>query len=262
MRNFIALLTVMTFGLFTTSLSAQNADEPMFAIVDYMKVAPGMGEEYRACESAWKILHQQRVDAGEIESWELESVVYSGINEEYNYLTITVVIGWNAIEDQPMDFGKFIESIPADQRKYIQNPNEYRTWVRREIWRVQDAILPSDGNWPEYRVENFSKVGPKGWYAQMSMEKDFAKPVIEHRIKSDKQAGWVLANLFRSRGSAYPYNISTVDFYDKWEDITASGRASWEAIHPHLTYGQVEDMIYDAKTPVRSEIRRLVDHTN
>ena len=265
MKIIFSLFFTLCCSLFSaTSLNAQDVDTRTFAIVDYMKVAPGMRSEYLACENAWKSLHQARVKAGEIEAWELEEVVYSGVTDEYNYMTITIVKGWAAVERGNMDFEKLITSVPADQRKYIENANDYRTWVKNEIWVVQDRVFTDSESRALYRVENFSDLpaGGNSWKNYMSMEKDFAKPVIEERVKTGKQAGWVLTSLFRSRGSAYPYHVSTVDFFNSWEDITARDNESWKTVYPSLTNAQINEMIYTAKKPVRSEIRKLVLYTD
>ncbi|MEL7221703.1 MAG: hypothetical protein AAGJ93_10315, partial [Bacteroidota bacterium] len=151
MRILFTLLLTLSCTLFSAQLlQAQEEDNRIFAIVDYMKVAPGMHAEYLACESAWKTLHQERVKAGDILNWEVEEVVYSGLNEEYNYLTVTIVKGWAAVERGNMDFDKLITSVPADQRKYIENADDYRTWVKGEIWLIQDNVFPEGDNRPLY----------------------------------------------------------------------------------------------------------------
>lgn len=264
MRFLFTLLLTLSCTLFSTQLlQAQEEDNRVFAIVDYMKVAPGMHAEYLACENAWKTIHQERVKAGDILGWEVEEVVYSGVNEEYNYLTVTLVKGWAAVERGNMDFDKLTASLPDDQRKYIDNANDYRTWVKGEIWQMQDQVFPEGDNRPLYRVENFCDLPdvPNTWDNYMTMEKEFAKPVIEERVKTGKQAGWVLSNLFRSRGSAYSYHVSTLDFFDSWEDIAASDDESWETVYPDLTDEQIGRRIYSTKIPVRTEIRKLVLYT-
>ena len=152
MRILFLLFFTLNYTLFfPTSLKAQD-DSRLFAIVDYMKVAPEMYAEYLACENAWKTLHQERVKAGSIISWELEEVVYSGVNEEYNFMTITVVQGWAATERGGMEeIEKLMESVPADQRKYIEG-----RIVCLVFWSEKTDFFSLDNS-----LEDFSLV-PKG----------------------------------------------------------------------------------------------------
>lgn len=264
MRFLFVLLSGLALSLLPiTHLQAQAEDERTFAVVDYMYVAPGTHKAYLACENAWKLLHQKRVEAGEIESWEVEEVVYSGVPTDYNYMTITLVKGWLALEQGNTNWGELVATLPADQRKYVQNADEYRTWVGSEIWVIQDNAGDGSDTRPLYRVENFCDLPsvPGTWDNYMSMEKEFAKPVIEQRIKTGKQAGWLLSSLYRSRGTAYPYHVSTVDFFNSWEAIAARDNESWETVYPAMTDAQIDAKIYSAKIPVRSEIRKLVLYT-
>lgn len=73
MKTIISILTLaLTCLYFHPNLHAQQ--ETGYVIVEYMKVKPGMNDEYRDCERAWKLIHQERVKAGYITGWELEQV--------------------------------------------------------------------------------------------------------------------------------------------------------------------------------------------
>ena len=74
MKTIISILTLAVCCLFFhENTIAQNGDTG-FVIVEYMKLKPGMNDEYRDCERAWKLIHQERVKAGYITGWELEQV--------------------------------------------------------------------------------------------------------------------------------------------------------------------------------------------
>ena len=70
------------------------ADEPptetFYAVVEHMKVLPGMEDDYLKAEQVWKKIHQGRKSRGEIMDWALFRCDYpGGTNAAYEYATVT-----------------------------------------------------------------------------------------------------------------------------------------------------------------------------
>lgn len=265
------LITTLTLALcclvLPTDLHAQEDDQG-YVIVEYMKVKPGMYDQYLECESIWKTIHQERQKAGIIEGWELEEVLYpSGTDNEYDFITITFFKNWDAIGKMGESWNeetwnKVTQSLSSEQEEIADRAEEFRDIVKREIWTAADMAFGTEGDdQPKFRVENFMQIPSNGWDAWMEMETELAKPVHVKNIELGNRAGWALTILVMPHGAGLPYQASTVDFYDSWEQMNSNEGAAWETTHPNMSEEQVNSRIEGTRTLVRSEARMLILYT-
>lgn len=268
MKSIKLMFTLAMFCLFfATSLQAQVA-EPSYVIVEYMKVKPGMGSEYRDCEQVWKLIHQERKKMGLITGWELERVMFpSGTDAEYDYITITHLKNWKAIDELNRSWNQktwdaLTKNLTPEQKALADKAEEYRDVVKREIWTAADMIFAPGASNSEFRVENYMKLPANGWDDWMELEGRFVKPVHAKSIDMGNRAGWIMTILVMPNGADQEYDVSTVDFYNNWEEMNKSDEKAWEAIYPDMSFGHVERRINAARTLVRSEVRRLVDYVD
>lgn len=265
MKTLISILTLAFACLFFhQNLSAQT-DEMPYVIVDYMKVKPGMGDKYLECEQAWKLIHQERVKQGLITGWELEQVVFpAGTDTEYDYLTITHLKNWDAIGKlngswDDKTWGMLTKNLTAAQKETANNANLYRDLVKSEVWTTGDMAFAPGGTRPLYAVENFMKIPAGGWDAWVEMETKFVKPVHEKSIAMGTRAGWLMGFMELPRGDGYPYQASTVDYYNTWEDMGKDEGKAWEAVHPNMKDSDIWSKIEKTRSIYKTEVRMLVD---
>jgi len=261
MKQIISILCLAIFSLLSSNNSVAQDQEQQYVVVEYMKVKPGMMEKYRECEKAWKMIHDARLKAGYITGWELERVVSpNGMNSEYDFVTITQYKNWNAIDAEDRStFGELFKALPEDMSKIADNAEDYRDLVKKEIWAGQEIIFAPGAKNPKYRVENFMSLPKGGWNNWFEMESTFAKPFIEKSIELGNRAGWLIGSMIMPRGDEFPYQVSTIDFYDSWEDMGKSDEAAWKAVHGDMDEEQIGKRIEASRTIVRSEVRVLVD---
>lgn len=265
MKTFISILSLVFACLFShQNLYAQNEETP-YVIVEYMKVKSGMWNEYRDCEKAWKLIHQERVKLGHITGWELEQVVYpSGTDSEYDFITITHFKNWKAIGELSNHFteatwAKLNKGLTAEQIKIADNAEDYRDIVKREIWTGGDRVFAPGDKQYAYAVENFMRIPAGGWKAWDEMETQFVMPVHKKSVELGTRFGWMIGYLVLPRGADYPYQASTVDFYDSWEQMSQEEDKAWEAVYPDMTWDQIGERFEGTRTIARTEVRRLVD---
>jgi len=252
---------LLTVGLFLIGftqpihLYAQSEQSPI-AIVEYMKVKPGMNAQYMDCEMAYKDIHQKRVDKGHIVSWQLEQVLFpSGTSAEYDYLTITVVKDMEALETVNNHWGDLISDAPSDQQELLNSADKYRDLVKRELWTVVDGI----GNMrAKYAVENFMQVPYAGWSEYLDMETKFVKPIHEKSVEKGNRAGWMVGYMVMPHGESMEYQASTIDFYDSMADMTNSDADLWAATYPGMSREEMDKRILSTRKLVKSETRMLV----
>lgn len=256
------MLTLAFFCLFLNeNLHAQN-DEPGFAVVEYMKVKPGMMEEYRECEKVWKTIHQARIKAGYITGWQIEKVMYpSGTDAEYDFVVSTIYKDWKAIDAENGEtFAALFKAMPEEERAIANNASEYRDIVKREIWTAEEMIFAPGSTRPKYIVENFMSIPIGGWNKWLEMETTFAKPFILKSMEMGNRAGWLIGNMIFPRGREYPYQASTVDYYHSWEDMSINESEIWKIVHGNISSEEIGARIGSVRTVVRSEVRYLLDY--
>lgn len=266
MRSIIFLLTLASFS-FASTLSAQ-AEDTQYAIVEYMKVKPGMEEQYQACEAVWKKVHQARKEAGYIVGWQLEQVLYpSGLGTAYDFLTITQVKSWSAMAKlqetwNEATWAELTKGLTSAELELADKANDYRDLVKREIWTVDDSAL-ADGKHPKFSVENYMSILPTHWEAWQEMERGLFKPVHQQSMALGTRSGWMMTKLVLPRGQGLPYQGSTIDLYDTWEDMAKSTDEAWEAVYPTgMNYEMVNERSNALRTIVRTEVRMMVDQIN
>lgn len=264
MKTIISILTLaLTCLFFLPNLHAQN--DAGYVIVEYMKVKPGMSEKYLACEKAWKLIHQNRVKEGYITGWEFEEVMFpSGTGSEYDYLTITHLKNWKAINDlngtwTDQIWANLTRNLTAEQKDVANKAGDYRDIVKREIWTAGDMVFAPGVTKALYRVENFMKIPAGGWEDWVEMESKFVKPVHVKSISMGTRAGWLMGFMILPRGDGYPYQGSTVDYYNTWEDMAKDEGKAWQAVYPGMSEDRIGKKIEATRSIYKTEVRRLVD---
>jgi len=114
-------------------VTAQGQDVPSnkVARVEFMKIVPGKSADYGKLETLWKEqIHQDRVNKGQVESWNLFAVVYpGGTKREYDVVAMHIFSSFEKME-QMLDEGQL-----AKVQKFPE-ATQLREMVRYEIWQL------------------------------------------------------------------------------------------------------------------------------
>ena len=250
------------------SLAAQNG--PIIHIVEYMKAAPKLAGEYVNLETElWADIHRQRAADGQIEDWSLYHVRFSGTASEYDFVTVTTVNGWGAL-DAAFTSGnmeKYWNNLSPEQQKTVNMTEDYRDLVRRDIV-VQNDLLINENQDPDtspnFLMVNFMDIPSGGMPAYMNMEKNMARPMHEGMMKNGGgMAAWGLYPVSMPSGEDRPYDVVTVDFYNQWSDLGQMPEMSYEdlfeKVHPNMSIDHYEDQIQSTRRLRRTECWELVD---
>ncbi len=87
----------------------------------------------------------------------------------------------------------------------------------------------------------------------------FAKPVHEKNITKGTRAGWLMGFMVLPRGGGYPYQASTVDFFNSWEDMDKDEGKAWQEVYPGMSEALISKRIESSRSLVKTEVRRLVE---
>lgn len=263
-------LCLFVAGLMTPYTASCQNDDRVYIQAGFMKVKPGMYDEYVKLErEIWKPIHQERIKQGKITAWQLCEVMFpAGTDREYDFVVVNLVRGWKNIEtmwDGTDEIAKKV--LTKEQLARMDKTDQTRDIVRAELWAVEDMVWrASNGGAPwKYMHVGYKDVSPGfgKWAEYASMEKKLAKPLHQQKINAGKMAGWSLEWLAWPYDATKPGSVITIDFFDKWEDL--QGGDFWgdlQKLHPGMDNDYLRRRVMESAKFHRNELRRLVDYAN
>lgn len=269
MKTFIKIIFgTVFFCLSNHSLPAQGDTPQGYYAFDYMKVQPGMHDEYLKLEKAWKKIHEANIKAGKYNFWELAQVAYpSGAGEEYNYVTRINFRGEKQL-------AAYIENWPSpdlaailtpEERALVDRTSQIRALVKSEIWAHEDLVVDADMSNVKVLVFNFFDI-PEGAEPSdhLRVEREIWKPVHDARRKDGKMKGWVLLSKVLPYGSADTYHNATVDLYAGMEQFLNQQNPVpyFEQVHAGKDFEKLFAETDAAGDLIRAEVRMVVDETS
>jgi hypothetical protein len=266
MKNiFITLVLALWAGQFHASF-AQNPAPPMrYHVYEYMKVAPGMRDDYLKLEKAWKKIHLAKKQAGQLDDWSFaEQIMPAGASHEYDFVCRNSFVGADqfakAFSDDYMP-SNWQSLLTPDEVKVVERTEQLRTMVKREVWTDVERSMAPDMNKATIFVFNyFKQPAGKTRDDHTKVEKDFWLPMHAARIKDGGMKGWVLLGLDMPFGSSLPYDMATIDVYsDMKQYLTPWFEAYFTKIHPGKDPNEVMRQTFAATDLVKADVRRVVD---
>lgn len=257
----LALSLTFIFACYPNKGHAQNATT-VFAIVDFMKVKPENEAKYLDVEkNTWKPLHQERLKQGKIIGWILYRVLYTGTDDPYNYVTMTLFDypanlenPWAGIDPEKVLAGKDIDML-------MEETGKSRDLVKSNLIVRLDEVIPQGGPGEiKYIQVDYMKVKPGNENAYVEMEETIWKPVHEAFIKAGTRSGWSLWNQVFPSGSAMDYQYITANYFKDFSMIGAADyNAAFGKAHSGKNIDELSKKTTDSRDLVRSELWQTVD---
>ena len=268
MRPIKFFLGCLALAAFSLHLSAQSDTSTYYNVYSYIKVAPGMGDDYLKLEKAWKKIHAAKKKAGRIDSWSLMEVLSpSGASCEYNYVTRNTFKG----DAQLADFfeGNYMPDnwqslLTADELALVNRTGDIRTLVKNEVWATVDETMAANMKNAKISVFNYFNF-PEGKTSadHVKMEKDIWKPVHDARVKDGKMKGWVLLSMAFPFGSSMPYQDATIDIYTDMKQLLAPWFEEYfKKVHPGKDVAELMKETAAAANIIKGELRIDIDNMN
>ena len=176
-----ALLTIVALT-FSISLSAQYAG----ATLEYVKVKPGQWQTYMELEESAKELHQARVEKGIITRWALYRKLYTGKNDPYSHILVTLNDDIKKAENAwPQDL------IDEMYTKEEQSDFMEKIWASRDIVKREyyDRVTFAEGG-TDYKYLRFTRYSVEKGGEFEKIRKELVKPVFDEVVKRGYNAGW------------------------------------------------------------------------
>lgn len=254
---FVILITVIPI-----MGSAQFQNPTVFAVVDYMKVKQGDEQKYIDLErNYWKKIHQERVNNGEIVRWVLYEVLYTGSNDEYNYVTGTIVADPAKLENpfDQIDPATVLKGEDAD--RIMMETNDSRQLVRRNLVQLVSSADDENPIGPfKYLAINYMKVKPGNEGNYLEAENSIWKPVHQQFVKDGSRVGWSVWQSVYPGGSGTDFQFATTDYFADFSKIGAADmEGAFTKAHSGNDIDQLLQETNDSRELVRTELWRVID---
>ncbi len=157
---------------FPQSQTATSAP-PKFALIEYFKIEPGKGADYRKLEQeVWVPIHRERLKQGIIKSWWAWSVrLPGGTAREYDRVIITTFNKFADVET-PYPPGIFTKIFPnTTAAEIVARTGTLSKLVRSEYIQIIDAVsVANPAQPPKYASLHFIQPEPGGGYVNIARQ--------------------------------------------------------------------------------------------
>ncbi len=259
----VALIVfTVTIGVFPPLGNAQENEQPLFALVECMKVKPQNEESYLNIEkNIWKPLHLERAKQGNIVGWFLYKVRFTGTDDAYNYVTVTLFNNpvniedpWKNIEPAKVLPGKDLDAA-------MKETGESRDMVSSMLINRQASVYPDGGPGDfKYIQLDYMKVEQGKENDYWDSETNIWKPVHQEFIKAGSRVGWSLWGRVFPSGAGLDYQYVTVNYM---ADFSKIGVADYNDAFAKAHAGKNMDDLFAktnaSRTLVKSELWEVVD---
>ncbi len=261
----LRLLAIAGFCLlFSIVASAQNApDAPVYLLREYMKVEPGMEDEYLKIEQLWKKVHQRRKDEGKILNWNLARRSFYGTNADYDYMTVTAFKSGKELEEaQTMTWEYITKGMTPDEIALANTTGKTRKMVSSSL---SYQLLKSQSA-AENRFIKITQVkAAPGKGAELEKAEALMKPVFDEAGKMGAISGWRFGrHLYpRSAEGANYYRIESTNSMADMLTHESSGylEKAFKKVYPAKDFAATMKSVRDLITLLDVELFERVDST-
>ena len=257
----VFLLLIVQVSVPGKGYSQQNNPQ-LLALVECMKVKPENEDKYVSLEKEiWKPLHIERARQGNIVGWFLYRVRFTGTDDMYNYVTVTLFDSPLKVEDpwKNIDADKILPG--KDLNKAMQETDESRELVSSALLNRQTFVYTEGGPGDfKYLQMDFMKVAPGKEGEYLDVENNVWKPVHNELIKAGKRVGWSLWGRIFPSGAELEYQFVTVNYFTDWSKIgTDNYNEAFAKAHPGKDVNDLSNRTNASRILAKSELWEVVD---
>lgn len=261
MKMLTLLLVLLT--LITTGTFAQNG-QSTYKKFDYIRVDKEQLSTFmNLVKKNLTSAYQKLAENGKIMDWALYHAEYpGGEKNHYNFVSIVTTSDLASLENIFSSVTS-IDYFPPEAQSG-NTPTVENSVIKTELWKLENAIMDSTGETPtKYIIMDYMNVTPGKNPDYLMLEEEVAKPIHEGRISKDKMNSWEVYSLLTPGGTKYGYNFATGNFYDKLEDLEYGFNEEIinQSMGSNVNIPELFDTIYSTREHVKSELWRLVTHT-
>ncbi len=218
----LTFLLLMAAGLF-----AQQANQPLYLMFEFMQVDDENDSEYLDVEEFWTKIHEQRIADKNIIGWDLWAMFPNGSEQGSQYFTVTLFPSLEAM----------LEGIPGNKfNDYLENA--YPNMSEKELTEMMDKTVHSRNIAHQlYCVEINTTEGdydmPIGTLLKFDImkqlqnsyeaaENQIFKPWHQQEVDNGQKLGWGLIRILMPAGSSVIGTHLTYSMYSSYKQLANS----------------------------------------
>lgn len=233
----------------------------------FFKVPQGKGDAYIKMEKeTWKPIHEYRKKQGEIISWAIYAVDFSGEGSPYNYVAVEL------FENLPkMDGGNYEQAMKTVHPKrtieeITKTTLDARVAVRSEMGRMVGGVkLPKPLDKPATMYFlNFMKATPGNEDTYSSMIQNYFLPVWQEQANQGNDMGTAFWEVWFPSDRAAQYNFIGTSPSRNWADTETDKKwaDAWKKVHPKMSEANVRKLLPPLRDLIKTEVWWQVTATN
>jgi hypothetical protein len=214
-----------------------------------MKVKDGKFSEYLEAEEAWSKLHQKLVDEGSLLSWTLYGKMFSGANDEYDYITVNVYPDW-ATYEKPYPENFYVDNLGEE---VMNKTGESRDLVRTEVYTA--SVLAENAKQANIITLGYMKVAHDGFQKYVEVEKKYFKPYFEGLIEAGARNSWGIYQRIVPYGGDFDFvAVNGFEKLSQPEGVTSEAMdEAWKKAANGIPDDQITKETFDARETVHGE---------
>jgi predicted component of type VI protein secretion system len=236
---------------------------PAYALLEFMKIAPGKEAEYRRLErEIWMPIHKERVRTGLIKSWSLWGMRFpGGTAREYDIIAVTTYGKFGDAENSyPAELFKKVHPKMTDEERSSRTSSA-RSMVRTELTALLDSTEPGSPTRPSrYAYIGYMKPEYGKVRQYVELERRYWKPIHQERVSRGLLRSWALYGVRFPGGTDREYTHLTIQLLERFEDLdTQYPEGIWEKVHPAIKQDEIDVRTNAARKMVRTDLLTLLE---
>jgi hypothetical protein len=245
------LSLVLSLLLFPLLLFAQS-QRGEYLKIDYLNVSELQIENFNdSVIEQLKEYKDQRLSSGEIDSWMLYRVKFSGsASTNYNFVSITSAANLNSFDEHNNNYDSQMNRMVEENLFGIS---------KSELWSVRNTMTDEmDGQPSNYLMMDYMHVKLGRELEYQMLEDEVAKPLHERRLENDRMDDWEMYQLITPGGTDYGYNFATGNYFTALNHIEFGFNEELiRSQNPNVDVMEFFEQIWSTRDLVKSELWAL-----
>jgi len=252
----IRYLSLTLSLLFLPIMLCAQSQRGEYLKIDYLNVSEQQLENFKdEVIDQMKEYKEERFAEGEIDSWILYRVMFSGsASRSYNYVSITSTGSLDSFDEFNNDNPNEINDLSEENLFSIN---------KSELWTVRNTMTDQmDDDPSHYLMMDYMDVRLGRELEYQMLEDEVAKPLHETRLENNRMDDWEMYQLITPGGMDYGYNFATGNYFTNLSHIEFGFNEELiRSQNPDVNVMEFFEQVWSTRDLVRSELWQRVDFT-
>ncbi|QIA08146.1 hypothetical protein [Draconibacterium halophilum] len=222
MKKSIFLVVILLVS--TVTLFAQEEDQPLYILLEFMSVSDEMNDNYWEVEEFWSKIHQQRIADNNILGWDLWAMNPAGTEQGSQYFTVTLFSSMAAMfEGIPGDkFEGYLQSaypdLSEDERNEMMTKTVKSRDMAHQVFCKEINTTSGDFNM-ELGTVVVMDIMKQEHDSYEKVENEIFKPWHQQLVDNGQKGAWGLLRVILPAGSEAAGSHITYSMYKDYSQL-------------------------------------------